>query len=62
MKATVLWFDIRDGFGIATDQEGNEYYLSNDCCPKDLKAKEEIEGELKDWSNCLGLINVKRIY
>ncbi len=40
----VSWFDIRDGYGIAVDEEGSEYYLSSDCCPPNLKSGNVITG------------------
>jgi cold shock CspA family protein len=58
---TVLWFDIRDGYGIATDDNGNEYYIDSSCCPADLKHGEKITGTVKQHDKtCIGLIMVKR--
>ncbi len=58
---TVLWFDIKYGYGIATDSLGNEYYIDNSCCPANLKRGEKITGEQKRYDkDCVGLIKVKR--
>lgn len=29
MTGTILWFDQRDGYGIATDERGSEYYIDS---------------------------------
>lgn len=60
IKATVTWFDFKSGIGIAEDHNGNEFYLSDDCCPKDLKTGDTIVGVPKSYGKTIGLISVKR--
>jgi hypothetical protein len=54
MLGKVLWFDIRDGYGIVLDMLGNEYYTDSSVCPVDLKAGDVVT--FTDWvltgTNC----------
>lgn len=33
MNGTILWFDKRDGYGIAVDDKGSEYYIDTSAIP-----------------------------
>lgn len=61
IECHVLWFDKRDGHGIATDANGNEYYIDSSCCPADLKSGEKVFGNVNvRIKDTLCLTNVKR--
>lgn len=61
ITAKVLWFDLRDGRGVAIDDNGNEYYIDDSCCPSDLKRGESITGIFHVLGGTPCLKNVQRL-
>jgi hypothetical protein len=64
VEATVLWWDKRDGYGIAVDAAGNEYYISVDCCKALVGSspleRQAIKGEIGlIEKGCVALVNVR---
>jgi len=58
----VSWYDVKEGRGIITDAQGNEYYVSSDVIEEDaLKSGDEVAFEVNPnitdtvcaWKVCL---------
>lgn len=43
MIGTILWFDKRDGYGIATDAQGNEHYIDSSVIDRPELCRDNIQ-------------------
>jgi hypothetical protein len=62
MRATILWFDHRDGYGVATNAAGYEFYIDSSVIdlPELAHGGVEIEGvqHMLSSVNCLRKVRI----